>query len=182
MQRSLFCCLVIVLAACNSNPPAQTESMKSGTDSMAMMIHSPYPVSYSSQFAIDSPKYAETVLQLWKDYDNGNLSAHKDLLADTLEFHFSDGGVMKGGRDSMIAIVQRARDSFGKVVDRVDAVMAVKSTDKGEHWALIWGIETDTDKKGKVDSVNLQETWRLNKDGKADLVFQYRQLAAPPKK
>ena len=60
--------------------------------------------------------------------------------------------------------------------------MAVKSTDKKENWALIWGKEIDTDKKGKVDSFYLQETWRFNKDGQADLFFQYRQAATPPKK
>jgi hypothetical protein len=61
-------------------------------------------------------------------------------------------------------------------------VMAVKSTDKNEDWVLIWGMETDTHKNGKIDSVNLQETWRINKDGKADLLMQYMRPAAPPKK
>ena len=60
--------------------------------------------------------------------------------------------------------------------------MASKSVDKNEHWALIWGKEVDTDKKGKVDSSYLQETWRFNNDGKDDLMFQYRQAATPPKK
>ena len=60
--------------------------------------------------------------------------------------------------------------------------MAVKSTDKDENWALIWGKEIDTDKKGKIDSFYLQETWRFNKAGKANLFFQYKQAAAPPKK
>jgi hypothetical protein len=34
-----------------------------------------------------------------------------------------------------------------------------------------------------VDSVNLQETWRLNKEGKVNLLFQYSQATTttPPK-
>ena len=60
------------------------------------------------------------------------------------------------------------------MVDRVDAVTALRSTDKNENWALVWGMETSTDMKGKVDSTNLMETWRFNKDGKVDLLYQYR--------
>jgi hypothetical protein len=74
------------------------------------------------------------------------------------------------------------RNKLASSVSSVDAVMAVKSTDKGENWALIWGKEVDTDKKGKIDSSALQETWRLNKDGKADLVYQFRAAFIPPKK
>jgi hypothetical protein len=131
---------------------------------------------------MDDPKNAESLLTLWKDWDNGNLSAHKDLFADSVSFYFSDGSMMHSSRDSALAGAQKVRNSFATSVSSVDAIMAVKSTDKNEHWALIWGRERDTDKKGKVDSFDLQETWKFNNDGKADLVYQFRHAAAPPKK
>jgi hypothetical protein len=43
-------------------------------------------------------------------------------------------------------------------------------------------METTTAKNGKVDSVDLQETWRLNKDGKVNLLFQFSRATAPPKR
>ncbi|HLG39724.1 MAG TPA: hypothetical protein VI461_08645, partial [Chitinophagaceae bacterium] len=67
----------------------------------------------------------------------------------------------------------------------VDAVFAVKSTDKDENWVTIWGTEIQTDMKGKVDTVSLQETWRFNKAGKVDLMFQAARkgmLPPPPAK
>jgi hypothetical protein len=60
--------------------------------------------------------------------------------------------------------------------------MSVKSTDKNENWALIWAKEVNKYKKGKVDSSYVHELWRLNKDGKVDLVYQFRASAAAPKK
>jgi hypothetical protein len=45
-------------------------------------------------------------------------------------------------------------------------------TDKDENWVAIWGSEIQTDMKGKVDTVSLQETWRFNKAGKVDFMFQ----------
>lgn len=131
---------------------------------------------------MDDPKNAESLLAIWKSYDNGDLSVTKDMFADTIEAAMGDGSMMRGSRDSIIATVQTFRNSFKSAVDRVDAVMAVKSTDKNEHWVLIWGTETDTYKNGKVDSTHLQETWRFNQDGKANFVLQYRRSATPPMK
>ena len=186
MKKFLVFSAVVILAACNSNESTKTDATTDSVKTMAAetmpAIKSPYPISYSSNFEKDDPKNAETLLALWKAWDNGDLSAAKDMFADSVELHFSDGSSMHSTRDSVIASAQKFRSTFASVVSSVDAVMASKSVDKNEHWALIWGKEVDTDKKGKVDSSYLQETWRFNNDGKADLMFQYRQAATPPKK
>jgi Tfp pilus assembly protein PilP len=199
MKKILFVTSIFFFAACNSSgDKAKSDSMSAGADTTASTatttatmpaINSPYAVTYSSKFEVGDPKHAETVLALWKDWDNGNLAPGKDRFADNVEFHFSDGSMMKTTRDSAIAMAQKIRDSYASSVSRVDAVMSVKSLmnnespkDQNQNWALIWGMETNTDKKGKVDSSYLQETWRLNNDGKVDLVYQFRASAKPPKK
>jgi hypothetical protein len=183
MEKNLLYVCLFILASCNSNQPAQPEPAKPASDSMAVQaINSPYDITYSSKFVMGNPKYAENVLTLWKDYDNGNLSAHKDLFADSVEALLGSGAHMHASRDSVIASIQKYRNSIATAVDRVAAVTALKSTDKNEDWVLIWGTETDTYKNGKIDSVDLQETWRINKDGKADLILQYARPSAPPKK
>jgi len=186
MKKVLALTSLVLFAACNTNEPAKVESTKAGSDSTlsATMrdINSPYPIGYSSKFAIDDPKNAETLLNLWKDWDNGNLSAHKDMFADSVEMYFWDGTSIHTSRDSAIAGAQNFRNTIASSSSSVDAIMAVKSTDKNEHWALIWGRERDTDKKGKVDSFDLQETWRFNNDGKANLVYQFKHAAKLPKK
>jgi hypothetical protein len=115
-------------------------------------------------------------------FSSSNLSAHKDFFADSIEALLGSGSRLHASIDSVIAAIQKYRNSLSSAVDRVDAVMAVKSTDKNEDWVLIWGTETDTYKNGKIDSVDLQETWRINKDGKADLLMQYMMPSALPKK
>jgi hypothetical protein len=96
--------------------------------------------------------------------------------------HFSDGSVMHSVRDSVIAAAQGYRNSFSAVSSSIDAVTSMKSIDKDENWTLVWGLERDTHKNGKVDSVYLQETWRFNKDGKANLMYQFAASPNPPKK
>lgn len=187
MKKIFIISSVVFFAACNSSgDKAKVDSMSTDTTAGATRtmpdINSPYAVSYSSKFEIGDPKNAETVLNLWKDWDNNNLANGKNSFADTVEFNFSDGTTMRASRDSTLAVAQKIRDSEASITSTIDAVMSVKSTDKNENWALIWGEERVTDKKGRTDSSAIQETWRLNKDGKVDLVFQYRKKLASPKK
>src|SRR5437762_9292134 len=190
MKKILIVASVAVFASCNSsNDKAKVESMGTGADSASATtsttmgdISSPYAIGYSSKFAMGDPKNAEAILTLWKDWDNGDLAAHKDMFADSVELHFADGSMLHSTRDSVIAAAQKFRSTLASSVSSVDAVTAMKSTDKNENWALIWGKEVDTDKKGKIDSFYLQETWRFNKDGKTDLLYQFRAAGAPPKK
>ena len=182
MKKVFVLASIVFLAACNSNKTEKQEPMKSETTPTMKDINSPYAIGYSSKFVMDDPKNAETLLALWKAWDNGDLSAAKNMFADSVELHFSNGSMMHSTRDSVLASAQNIRNTFATSVSSVDAIMAVKSTDKNENWALIWGKEVDKDKKGKVDSFYLQETWRFNKDGKADLLYQFRAAGAPPKK
>lgn len=180
-----FLALLALLAACNSSPSTTTtDSTKTAaandSAAMAMTIQSPYAITYSSKFAIDDPKNAESLLKIWKAYDDGNLASVKDLFADTMTANMADGSVFRASRDSTIAAVQAARNTLASVSDIVTAIMAVKATDKGDHWALIWGTETDTYKNGKKDSTDLQETWHFNNDGKADYFYQFRKSLKPP--
>ena len=182
MKKILIVASVALFAACNSKKTEKGEPAKTGGEETTMMdINSPYPVGYSSKFVMGDPKHAEAILTLWKDWDAGNLSAHKEMFGDSLELHFADGSMIHSLRDSVLAGGQEYRSTMASSVSSVDAVMSVKSTDKNESWALVWGKEIDTDKKGKVDSFYLQETWRFNKDGKADLMYQFRAASTAPK-
>jgi len=179
MKKILFVASIFFFAACNSsNDKAKVDSMSAASDSTAAAT-------------TPAPKYAETILALWKDWDNGTLMNSKDRFADTVNMHFSNGGVVHASRDSALTIAQAERNKIAKSVSRVDAVMSAKSTmnnmsprpeDQTQNWALIWGMETDTDKKGKVDSSYLQETWGFDKNGKVSTLYQFRAAAAPPKK
>jgi hypothetical protein len=185
MRKLLSFLAVAALAACNSSDAPKVQSATS-TDSTVNekateKVTYPYEMSYSSQFEMADPKNAVTILNLWKDWDNGTLSNGKDNFADSVTMHFADGSTIHTSRDSMIAMSQKVRDNYSHVVSQLHAVTSLKSTDKNDNWVNVWGKEIDTHKDGKVDSVELMETWRFNKDGKVDLLFQY-QAKYPSKK
>jgi len=176
MKKILIIASVALLASCNSK-----KEEKKGEEPAGQKINSPFEMVYSSNFTMGDPKNAESILTLWKDWDNGDLSAHKDVFADSVELYFADGSMMHSSRDSVLAGAQAYRNSFASSVSQVHAVMAVKSVDKDENWALIWGMEKETDKTGKVDSFKLQGTCTFNKDGKANLRYQFKSAMSAPK-
>ncbi len=181
MKKIFVLALAGFIAGCTAKNAGSTESATTTSEPTVQMkdIVSPYPVGYSSKFVMDDPKNAESLLSLWKAWDNGDLSKVKDLFADSVEMHFAGGFVLKGSRDSIIAVGQRQRSALQSSVSSVDAIMAVKSTDKNEHWALIWGMNRDT-QNGKTDSSYVQETWRFDSTGRANFMLQYQQAATPP--
>jgi len=187
MRKLIFTAAIAAIVSCNSTSSPNTQSTAS--DSAATPspetqqdVAYAYPINYSSKFTMGDPKNSQAVLNIWKAFDNGDLASAKEYFADSVELHLSDGSVMHSVRDSILAGVQGYRNSLSAVSSSINAVMAVKSIDKNEDWALVWGLERDTHKNGKTDSVYLQETWRFNKDGKADLMYQSSAKPNPPKK
>jgi hypothetical protein len=171
MKRILAALFVISLVACNNEKTADTTAAGESKPHVPANLYGFTP-GYSASFVMDSAANTETVLALWKEWKAGDLSASRSHFADSVSFFLADGSRMSGPTDALLKGMQDYRSSFKGMEVVVDAAFAVKSTDKNENWVTIWGTEIQTDMKGKVDTVSLQETWRFNKAGKVDLMFQ----------
>jgi ketosteroid isomerase-like protein len=178
MKQILAAFFVISIMACNNEQ--KTEAAAEAKAIVPANMHGFTP-NYSASFVMDSAANTETVLALWKAWKNGDLSVVRTHFADSVSLFLADGSGMVGQTDTILKGVQGYRSSF-KVNDMaVDAVFAVKSTDKDENWVAIWGTEIQDNTNGKVDSVSIQETWRFNKAGKVDFMFQaIRKGILPP--
>lgn len=126
---------------------------------------------YSANFVMAPAGNTETVLALWKDWKDGDLSKSRTHFADSISFFMADGTQMAGPTDDILKGMQDYRNSFTGMEVGIDAVFAIRSIDKNEDWVAIWGTENQT-KDGKTEPVSLQETWRFNNDGKIDMMFQ----------
>ena len=184
MKKILLVAAVAVLAACNNTTDsAKVESMNKDSSASAKMddnMNYPYSPDYSHNFEIGNTKNAMTILELYKNWDNNTIENSKNSFAemnDTLVF--ASGDILTGSRDSIIATAKKIRTSMGTVQDVVHAWVPLKSTDRNEDWVLVWTREIRTDANGKKDSSELQETWRFDKDGKVNLLYQYEQK--PPR-
>jgi hypothetical protein len=180
MKQCLFLFIAVMsLYACNE--PATKEAGNTPTvdspKTEAATVTYPYTPNYSSKFEISNPEHVKMLLDLWKHWDNNTLGEGAGFFADSVTMQFHDGTKVHGSRDSIIAMGKRERGKFTRVTSSVDACVALRSTDKDEEWVCIWGKEINETAKGKIDSLLLQENWRLDKNGK---VVELVQFAAKP--
>lgn len=181
MKKIFIAVFALSFIACNNEKTDSTATAAAeAKPSVPANMYGFTPV-YSASFVMDSAANTETVLALWKEWKDGDLSASRTHFADTVSFFFPDGSSMSGPTDSLVKGMQAYRSSFKGMEVNVEAIFAVKSTDKDENWVAVWGNEIQTDMKGKADTVSLQETWRFNKAGKVNLMFQaLRKGVLPP--
>jgi hypothetical protein len=138
----------------------------------AQKMDMPYKADYSSDFQIGSSANSKKILQLWKDFDDNMLDRHISYFADTVVMFFPDGSMVKG-KDSALASAKSYRGSMSSCVSTISAYIPLKSVDKNENWVAIWGTSTETFSDGKTQKEDLQEIWRINKDGKVDFMKQF---------
>jgi hypothetical protein len=146
-----------------------------GQDGMNLAY--PYTATYSSNFIMGNPANAKMVLDLWKDWDDNAFDRH-DYFADTLVMYMPDGSFTKGKAANMEA-AKKYRGGMTSAKSTIDAWMPLRSTDRNQDWVAVWGTETDTWADGKTETKEIHEIWRINKDGKIDLM---RQFTAVPTK
>ena len=182
-MRKIFVAVVAVsFLACNDTTSKTAGTSTENTDVKANTpanTHGFTP-TYSASFVMDSAKNTETVLALWKDWKDGDLSKSRSHFADTIAFFMADGTSMRGPTDSIIKNMQNYRNSFKNMGVIVEAIFAIKSTDKDEDWVGVWGVEMPTDMNGRTDTVSLQETWGFNKAGKVHMMFQAQRKGMLP--
>src|SRR4030095_304327 len=169
-----FILIAATLAACNNDTKnAGANEAKTENPSAAM----PLPVTYSSSFEMGDPKYSAMIVQgSWKDWIDNNMDNMKSWIADTIVAFHSDNTKVKGA-DSLIALWKRVRANYSTTLDTIRGEVSLRSTDQHHNWVLIWETTYDTRLDGTKDTSEIQETWRINKDGKADYLYQYDRRA-----
>jgi hypothetical protein len=187
MKKAWLCFMIAAsLLSCNDNSKttetATTDDNKNKADTATTAgpaMNLPYTAQYSSQFTTGDPKITEKILILFKQWDDNKLAEGKSLFADTVHF-YANNWEFHGTRDSFFTVSQKQRDNYKEIKTVVHAWIPMHSTDKNEDWALIWSTAYLTDNKGKQDSTNFQDTWRLNKNGQFDLMYDYEAKSAKP--
>lgn len=171
MQKFIFFfCFAVLAMSCNNEKKESTESSEAAAKPAVVLS---LPATYSSSFEAGNPAYAAMIVQgSWKDWQDNKMDNMKNWIADTIIAFHSDN-VMTNSADSLIARWKRGRAEYTAVLDTVHAATALYSTDKKENWVLVWAKEINTKADGIIDTTELMETWRINKEGKADMLLQY---------
>lgn len=160
-----------LVTGCSNQTKTETSNDDVKVKSAATSL--PYVPSYSASFKMGNDEYSKMIVQgSWKDWENNTMDNMKSWIADSIVAFHSDNTMVQGA-DSLIARWKTGRAKYSAVVDSLEAVIPVYSTDKNENWVLVWAKEMNTRTDGRKDTAWVMETWRINKDGKADMLLQY---------
>ncbi len=169
-----FFMVATLFVACKNEEKKEEakEASKEVKSTMAM----PFKATYSSSFICsDNEKNAQMVLQSYKDWEDNKLSNASAYFGDTVTMIFPDGTNNHYSRDQFVKEAQVYRDSLASSKIEVIAYTNLHSTDKNTDWVGVWYKQTDTWKKGKIDSAFYQDDNMLT-NGKIVYVSSKKQV------
>ena len=162
-----------MFAACNDVKKQEAKTAETTAEAPKADVKFPYTAGYSTSFEMGNPAYAAMIEQgSWKDWEENKLGNMKSWLADTVVAFLSDNKMVQGA-DSLVALWKKGRAEYTSAIDSVHAAVSLYSTDRKENWVMVWVKEINVTTKGVKDTVEVMETWRINKDGKADMLLQF---------
>jgi hypothetical protein len=166
-MKKLFSLAIIVaaaLAACNT---------KTNRDTAKDTLKYAYKATYSSDITVPiSPVNAQKVLQVWKMFETANIKAMKPYFADSVRYDAADGMHFYGPTDKLLAFAKQDIDGLDSMRFDITMWQSAHLNDKNEDWVNIWSRERRYPKKGKPDTVLMQENWQV-KNGKVVWFNQY---------
>jgi ketosteroid isomerase-like protein len=179
MKKAFILFLIpICIQACSGGGSTMTVTKDTTTTVMAPKLTMPYTASLSSNFVPCSDSDVLVVLNSYKAWENGDMSALKATVADSTGMVLPSGYVFNNTADSFIKFAGKFRDSLSNVKIDMIAWLGSHSVDKNQDWVNVWYKETDTYKAGKVDSSNFEDA-NLVKDGKIAWTYSYREKLKP---
>jgi hypothetical protein len=170
MKRFLPLALIAATIACNTQSP---ESAAEITETTHAAAHE-YSVKsrYSSDWELGDAQQGETVITLWKHFDNNTLDSVRSLFADSVYME-GPAWAMKLQSDSALAGAKADRAQYSVLKTEIDAILPLKANDHPDETLVsIWGEEIGT-MGGKEIKRKINEVWGFNKDGKISWMLRY---------
>jgi ketosteroid isomerase-like protein len=169
-MKNLIYLMALVASVVSCSAPVKEETPAPDASTVSL----PYTASYSSQSNQDvSDTDLLNVLNSYKAWENGDMTALRSAMADTISFNGWNGTVYIGPTEGLLSKWGTTRDSLSSVKIDMAAWVKVHSIDKNADFVNVWYKEIDTYKTGKVDSADWHDI-NMVANGKIVWYSQYR--------
>jgi hypothetical protein len=128
----------------------------------------PFPISFSSEWVMDNPVNAVTVLNIYKDYEN-NIVLSPHLLDSTVQAILPDGRTLTG-KGAVIELFENSRASVLEVRIAICSITSVHAKRTNEDLVQVSGKQWFTDEKGTPVMTMFNSSWTFTPDGKVKLI------------
>lgn len=168
MKKLFLLIFIAAITACNTKTNTETANTP-----VKDTLKYAYKATYSSDVTVPAnPVNAQKVLQVWKMFETANIQAMKPYFADSVRYDDASGMHFYGPTDKLLAYAKKDIDGLDSMRFDITMWQSAHLNDKNEDWVNIWSRERRYPKKGKPDTVLMQENWQV-KNGKVVAFDQY---------
>ncbi len=182
-QFLITICVVFIFTGCNDSKkeetpvaevPAETPAVTETKAPLAYPLSKPY-----RDWQIGSHQNVVNAMAGLKAFVDKDFAALEAVTGDSLELTF-DFMNEKMNKDSAMKMFNKLRGTYGEIKIVMYDYVPVISADKSEEWVTMWYKQVWQDSKGKWDSANVVDDFKM-KNGKM-IVLDEKMQRFPAKK
>jgi len=130
-----------------------------------------YTALHSNEWQNGSLAYKNSVMKFLKDFETNNFK-QEDLLAEFIWLQLNEANDFFEKRKA-IEKLKEFRTGLSNLKIKLQSIIPVKSVDSDEDWVFVSGSMTTTQENGRPKSIHFFNQFRINKEGKINLIKQY---------
>ena len=132
----------------------------------------PYSPVYTDTFQKGKALNSCKVLEIWKEFESGDVRHRAGYFSDTITLVFPDQ-FLRGAKDTVLGSFQKRRNQFENVQCYIDSWIPVYVPDRNEDLVFLWGRQDGSYTGKKRVYRILHEIWRFDTSGKIKRMEQY---------
>ncbi len=160
IMRKIFFILLLTYFIISCNNPAEKSTAKMDVADTTKPVYA-YTIKQPDNWDIGSSKNTAIALSALKAFENNKIDESLGYFADSaeLKLDYMEG---KYSKDSLKSIFNAVwKETTAMKIDMHD-FESVISKDKKDEYVTLWYVQTNTDKKGKVDSVAVINDFKIS--------------------
>ena len=179
---SLFFVISLFYACNNEADKASTDATPTPAAEKST-VTLPYTATFSTSFNQDlSDSALLNVLNSYKHWETGDMTALAGTFTDTISFDGWDGTKYSGHKAGLMSKWAKSRDSISSIKIEFEVWLKNHETNNNADVISVWYKEWDTYKSGKVDSAQWHDLNGVDKSGKIIWYRQYKRKLVEDKK
>ena len=172
-------CLIFILS-CGQDKTTEDKVGMAPATSTKTEILSPlaYPALYSN-WEIGKRENMNTVLSLYKAWDESSVDNLKNIFADSVILDLPAGSRITASRDNIIDRLVKYRNSFKETSNQVISIYPLLNKETNDEWVSVLLYNKWTQKNNVRDSSLFQDLWKLQ-NGKINYMLTLEQSPSRP--
>jgi len=174
MKNSLaILCLCIILSCGQDKKTEEKVEPEAASDTETP----PSPLNYSvlySDWEIGKRENMNTVLSLYKAWDESSVDTMKNIFADSIILDLPGKRRITSSRDSITGALIKYRSAYSKTANQVLSVYPLLNKETNDEWVVALVYNKWTYKDNTRDSSLYQDLWKLQ-NGKINYMLSLEQ-------